>query len=376
MATVVDDFVSPLHGAWQQLIRNGLPLLRELIGEWPLFLLLDLRTLSRGHRNLADEVAPIWVDVLEINLEDTEACQIMRMLIFCVHTLKIRVKKLTLIAGRVDCTMVNLVRMFSTSLEEMKLIDCMEWSKTGVHGLAKLPKLEAVHVASNGCFHGPGRDVTARPLDPGALECISGFHQLRSFKSSCTQDLTDESVKRFLSKCLQLEKIEFIFSTQQWSQHRLTDAAFEHVEQLTKLKEAKLRHLDGLTARTLENVSKCKNLTSIDLAFCSDILDCADLLRLPNLQKVDLSGYAGDADVAAEHLSKLPELTHVRLRNCETLTDAGIEHFGKCAKLQEADFSDCRGLTDAAPRFLVHCAQLQSVDFRQSEEPLDWDNYG
>jgi len=164
MATVVDDFVSPLHGAWQQLIRNGLPLLRELIGEWPLFLLLDLRTLSRGHRNLADEVAPIWVDVLEINLEDTEACQIMRMLIFCVHTLKIRVKKLTLIAGRVDCTMVNLVRMFSTSLEEMKLIDCMEWSKTGVHGLAKLPKLEAVHVASNGCFHGPGRDVTARPL--------------------------------------------------------------------------------------------------------------------------------------------------------------------------------------------------------------------
>ena len=79
-----------------------------------------------------DDLAPIWVDFLAINLEDTEACQIMRMLIFCVHTLKIRVKKLTLIAGKVDCTMVNLVRMFSTSLEKMKLIDCMKWSKAGV----------------------------------------------------------------------------------------------------------------------------------------------------------------------------------------------------------------------------------------------------
>ena len=246
-------------------------------------------------------------------------------MVFYKYALKVPATELTVIGGKVDCAMFDLVRLFSASLEKLNLIQCLEWSMKGVEGLASLPKLEVVNVELENIIS----------ADTQILGCISGFHQLRSVNFNAADDLTDDCVKRFLSKCLQLENIAITCESlveihdidgEIEEASPITGAAFDHIDQLSNLKNVYFYDFDNVTAHTLETLSKCKTLTSVSLPFC-EVQDCAALLSLPNLQKVELCGYEEDGDLAAEHLSNCLHLTHVaesgRLGRAELLAKGG-----------------------------------------------------
>jgi hypothetical protein len=85
--------------------------------------------------------------------------------------------------------------------------------------------------------------------------------------------------------------------------------------------------------------------------------------KLPNLTRVDFSGYDQLEDAGIQALAeKCLNLTHVNFSECPLLTGTGIQALAKnCLRLAHLDLACCK-FTDASIKFLAKkCPRIKIV---------------
>ena len=131
---------------------------------------------------------------------------------------------------------------------------------------------------------------------------------------------------------------------------KITDAGLVHLKGLTNLEwlnlklcrqitDAGLAHLKGLTKLTLLNLAGCDQITDAGLVH---------LKGLTTLKGLSLSCCRQITDAGLAHLKGLTNLEKLSLWDCDQITDAGLVHLKGLTKLERLYLTVCVKITDAA----------------------------
>jgi len=145
------------------------------------------------------------------------------------------------------------------------------------------------------------------------------------------------------------------------------------------LKHAKLRKwketVDDAVLAAL--VSKCTQLTRLDLAWCNRITDDAVLAvasGCTQLSSLNLLGCSKITDTAVVALtSGCTQLASLNLHSCDKITDAAVVALASaCPQLTHLDLCWCCKLTDVAVLAVAsRCAQLSSLNLLRCDKITD-----
>jgi F-box/leucine-rich repeat protein 14 len=128
-----------------------------------------------------------------------------------------------------------------------------------------------------------------------------------------------------------------------------------------------LRGYDGMNDSLMKILlSNCKNLESMNLAYCSDLTDdsLVELARAnPSLNRLVLWGCYNTTNTTLEALAaSCKSMKSLNLKCCKKISDAGLMMLTTMTELEEVNLTYCRNITDLGLlKFLRALPKLRSL---------------
>ncbi|KAL6072289.1 UV-damaged DNA-binding protein rad7 [Balamuthia mandrillaris] len=257
--------------------------------------------------------------------------------------------------------------LLDASLKQLSLARCVLVSNAGLEAIAKrCPNMEDLNLAQ---LH--------RPTVDGLLSLLSGCPRLHCLQLAGWQQLDDHTLSQLLAEAqrtghrttltaLTLKNTGItskglsLLAGSNGIVDRSVASGGEKVDDgeassipLPNLEVIDLRWLKDWDGETVAAVARqCKKLHSIDVAWCSNIVDDSLLDRLgkafgERLQHINLEMCFSISDAGVDSLCQYcPNLKHLRLKNCQHLTDQSLYAIGRfCKSLVALNISGCTGCT-------------------------------
>ncbi|XP_047166755.1 F-box protein At3g58530 isoform X1 [Vigna umbellata] len=268
---------------------------RTLLSCQPLWEFLNLRELKNaGNRLIAALSLPRYSHVKQINLEfarDVEDTHLILIKDKCFSSLQ--------------------------SLESLNLNACQKISDTGIEAITSCcPQLKSFSIYWNirvsdlglqyivkNCKHIVDLNISGckNISDQGVQVIADNYPELESLNLTRCVKLTDESLMSLLPKCLSLRSLNL------YALSSFTGAAYRNLGLLSRLKFLDLCGAQNLSDEGLSCISKCKNLESLNLTWCTRVTDEGVISIAKGctyLQFLSLFGIVGVTDKSLEELSK------------------------------------------------------------------------
>jgi len=288
------------------------------------------------------------------------------------------------------------------NLEVVDLQTCREIAPEAITHLAALKNLKRLEVHKS--------------IKKEHLPALCGLTGLEELALCCVDQLDDSSLET-LSKMNGLKKLELIYC-KKFTNHgfsyikhmqnlrslvvhfelfppQITNAALEHILQMTWLEDLRLNHCGVFTEegyRGLAGMSKLKNLYAGSVRITQYVMGMPELKSLRcggdvrdedlrhlsecvGLEELDLHG-ARITDVGLQYLAKLVNITKLKLPG--NITDAGLAHISHMTQMESFECDHNPAITDEGLQHfalmkglkrvsLMGCNNLTGVGFRYFE---------
>ena len=170
----------------------------------------------------------------------------------------------------------------------------------------------------------------------------------------------------------------------------LTDNGIKSISELKQLKVLNLRRCSQLRNKSLEYISRCSNIVSLDISYTGisskgleklqmleklehlDMCGCshaatvtglASLRHLRSLKALNVSMTSRIDDGCLHSISFLSHLQMLAVRRCPKISDFGIFELKRLKKLRKLEITGCRKITENSLEILKrHCVLLHDVD--------------
>lgn len=170
----------------------------------------------------------------------------------------------------------------------------------------------------------------------------------------------------------------------------LTDHGVKSISELKELKVLNLRRCSQLRNKSLEYISQCSNIVSLDISYTGmsskgleklhmleklehlDMCGCshaatvtglASLRHVKSLKALNVSMTSRIDDGCLHSISFLPHLQTLAVRRCPKISDFGIFELKRLKKLRKLEITGCRKITENSLKVLKkHCVLLHDVD--------------
>eukprot|EP00005_Dracoamoeba_jomungandri_P007975 CAMPEP_0174268018 /NCGR_PEP_ID=MMETSP0439-20130205/35846_1 /TAXON_ID=0 /ORGANISM="Stereomyxa ramosa, Strain Chinc5" /LENGTH=930 /DNA_ID=CAMNT_0015355923 /DNA_START=48 /DNA_END=2840 /DNA_ORIENTATION=+ len=243
-------------------------------------------------------------------------------------------------------------------LNSLNLSKCMKISDASVVELVRSSgnTLRSIHL--DNCPL-----LTDRALKAIAKHCPN----LLELSVSCCEELTDNGMLDLSTGCPNMEKLDVS------ELPNLTSRSLESISRFHSLKTLSLAYSKELGNDTIELIIKgCRELTSLDLSYCNNILSMQDFFRLlvllPNLRALSLKGNS--------HL-KNEVVAHPALRVLDvSWSSAGNElllhiNYDNCPALSSIDLAWCDVSSLAVHTLASNCPSIKTFNLRGTKLSYD-----
>ncbi|MCC6148953.1 MAG: hypothetical protein IT461_01770 [Planctomycetes bacterium] len=294
---------------------------------------------------------------------------------------------------RVDClsgvtpkgwAVLNALEM----LEELRLSDDVRLDAENLAGIAKLPRLCHLALATGGqglaalanCASLESLEIEnaadlsslskflrhpklsrwvfddCPAINDDALAQLATLERLETLKLNRCPNATDKGVaqlaKASLLKSLSLESLKL---------DGVCLAAFAESERLEQLF---LWDIEGVSSN-MASIASLRRLKQLVIS-AKQPVSCAvtrKIVSAPKLERVSLYHLEFD-EAAFEELARREAVSYIRIRACTGVDSAGVRHLASLLQLKELDLSDCAKVGDRALSALVACEALESLNLR------------
>eukprot|EP00890_Picochlorum_soloecismus_P005892 jgi/Picsp_1/6303/NSC_03652-R1_hypothetical protein CHLNCDRAFT_145384 [Chlorella variabilis] len=244
----------------------------------------------------------------------------------------------------VDDDVLEAVTCNLTSLTRLDISECQSISEKGTRSLQKLIQLKELDCGWN-----------SRLSD--AL--VEGFPRgLTRLDLSYCSGLTDNGIKS-ISELKQLK----VLNLRRCSQ--LRNKSLEYISRCANIVSLDISYT-GMSSRGLEKLHMLEKLEHLDMCGCSHaatVTGLASLRHVKSLKALNVSMTSRIDDGCLHSISFLPHLHTLAVRRCPKISDFGIFELKRLKKLRKLEINGCRKITENSLKVLKrHCVLLHDVD--------------
>ncbi|DBA85851.1 hypothetical protein WJX77_011838 [Trebouxia sp. C0004] len=210
-------------------------------------------------------------------------------------------------------------------LVDLDLSDCNNLGDTGLHSILRgLPLLQNLNLQH--CAH----------ITDSGIAALKENSHLTKLNVAVCREITDEGVAAVAALC-KLQCLDLTFCD------RITDAGIAHLSRLRQLEDLTLACCK-LSSSGVGALGRLSGLTSLDLVGCVDGVtsDAMQLLcQAPCLKTLNLAFCSSLLDSGLQALAQISTLTDLNLAYCKWISNDGISELSALTALTSLNFQGC-----------------------------------